>query len=192
MRLSLYLPALGLAALAGCAGGGAGTGVGGSAAGATTVSVINSLSFDNAMTGKRVGLRSAWPAATLARSKEQFPIAQIKHCEKGAPACGWGVLKAHRSFGKVQPVEGGVLVDVEVVVDVERSQHAKGKDQDATLTIPADVIALKAASAQSRSMVLKYGEVTRIDFNYGISYELCALRLDAARQPIDKCEVAYH
>ena len=188
MRLSLYLPALGLVALAGCAGGGAGS----SAAGATTVSVINSLSFDNAMTGKRDGLRSAWPAATLARSKEQFPIAQIKHCEKGAPACSWGVLKAHRSFGKVQPVAGGVLVDVEVVVDVERSQHAKGKDQDATLTIPGDVIALKAASTQSRSMLLKYGEVTRIDFNYGISYELCALRLDAARQPIDKCEVAYH
>ena len=193
MRSSIYVSALGLMALAGCAGSGTSTNTSAtSATSATTVSVINSLSFDNAMTGKRDGLRSAWPAATLARSKEQFPIAQIKHCDKGAPACSWGVLKAHRSFGKVQPVADGVMIEVEVVVDVDRSQHAKGKDQDATLTIPADVVALKATSTQSRSMLLKYGEVTRIDFKYGISYELCALRLDAARQPVDNCEVAYH
>lgn len=198
MRSFIYLPALALLALAGCAGTGASTSTSTSptvSASAVrdpsaTVSIVNSLSFDNAMSGKRDGLRSAWPAATLARSTELFPIAQIKQCDKGA--CSWGVLKAQRSFGKVQPVAGGVLVDVQVTIDVDRSQHAKGKDQDATLTIPADVIALKTASAQSRSAVLKYGEVTRIDFAYGIRYELCALRLDAARQPLDKCEVAYH
>lgn len=157
-----------------------------------TVSVINSLSFNNAMTGKRDGLRSAWPAAQLAGSREQFPVAQIKQCEQGAAACSWGVLKARRSFGKVVPAADGVQVEVEVAIEVDRSQHAKGRDQDATLTIPADVLALKTASTQKRSMLLKYGQVTRIDFAYGISYELCALRLNAARQPLDKCDVAYH
>ncbi len=191
MRFYLSLSAIATLALAlaGCAGS---TAAGGAADSATTISVINSLSFDNAMTGKRDGLRSAWPAATLANSEEQFPIAQITQCDKAAPACSWGVLKAHRSMGKVQPVPGGVLLEVELVINVDRSQHAKGKDQDATLTIPADVVALKNATKLRRSVELKYGAVTRFDMGYGISYELCALRLDAARQPLDKCDVNYH
>lgn len=157
----------------------------------TTISVVNSLSFDNAVSGKRDGLRSAWPAATLGGSAEQFPMAQIKQCDKSGAACSWGVLKAQRSFGKVREVPGGVAVEVEVQIDLDRSLRAKSKDQDATVTIPADVPALKGKLLETRSVVLEYGKVTRIDFKYGISYELCALRLDAARLPLDKCEIAY-
>jgi hypothetical protein len=84
------------------------------------------------------------------------------------------------------------MVEVAVAIAVDRSLRSKRKDLDASVSIPADVTALQASMAQSRTMVLKYGEVTRIDFKYGISYELCALRLDAARQPVDNCDVAYH
>jgi hypothetical protein len=183
MRTLHLISLAALVALGGCAGVGPGAG--------TTVSVVNNLSFDNAMTGKRDGLRSAWPATALAGSSEQFPMAQIKQCEPGG-ACSWGVLKAHRRFGKVQPVADGVMVEVEVALEVDRSLRAKGRDLDATLTIPADVGALQANMRQTRSMTLKYGEVARMDFKYGISYELCALRIDAARLPVDRCEVAYH
>lgn len=183
MRTCTTLAAIALLALAGCAGVVPDT--------TPAVSVINSLSFDNAVTGKRDGLRSAWPAATLAGTTEHFPMGQIKQCDKNGAACSWGVLKAQRSFGKVKLVPGGVLVDVEVLAEVDRSQHAKSKDQDASVTIPADVGALQSKRLQKRAMVLEYGKITKIDLNYGISYELCALRLDAARQAIDKCEIGY-
>lgn len=183
MRTCTTLAAIALLALAGCAGVVPDT--------TPAVSVINSLSFDNAVTGKRDGLRSAWPAATLAGTTEHFPMGQIKQCDQNGAACSWGVLKAQRSFGKVKLVPGGVLVDVEVLAEVDRSQHAKSKDQDASVTIPADVGALQSKRLQKRTMVLEYGKITKIDLNYGITFELCALRLDAARQAIDKCEIAY-
>jgi hypothetical protein len=181
MRLYTSLAAIALLAMSGCA----------TPDSLPAVSVINSLSFDNAVSGKRDGLRSAWPAATLGRTSEQFPMAQIKQCEQGGAACSWGVLKAQRSFGKVSVMPDGVLVEVEVQVDVERSQHTRSGDQDTSMTIPADVGALQARRVQKRSMVLEYGKPVRLEFNYGISYELCALRLDAARQALDKCEIAY-
>lgn len=183
MRPRTPLAAIALLALAACASGVPDT--------PTTLSVVNSLSFDNAVSGKRDGLRSAWPAATLGGTTEQFPMAQIKQCDPGGAACSWGVLKAQRTFGKVRQVPEGVAVDVEVVVELDRSLHAKDKGLDATLTIPADVGAIKGKLIETRSVVLAYGKVTRIDFKYGISYELCALRLDAARQPLDTCEIAY-
>ena len=182
MRSRATLLAAMLLALGGCAG------VPPSAAPAA--SIVNSLSFDHAMTGKRDGLRSAWPAAKLAGHVEHFPMAQVKQCNP-AGACSWGVLKARRSFGKVEPVAGGVRVDVEVAIDVERSQKAFTGGGQAAMAIPADVAALQARRSEKRAIVLEYGKVTRIDMNYGISYELCALRLDAAGAPLDTCAIAY-
>jgi hypothetical protein len=174
MRTYSYLPAAMLLALAGCA----------SVApdGAAPVSVINSVSFDNAMTGQRDGQRTTWPTATLARSSEQFPMAQVKQCDKDGAACSWGVMKAERSFGKVKEVPGGLLVDVEVAVDVERSLRTKNSEQDTTMTIPANVGALQGRRVEKRAITLAYGKVARIDFNYGISYELCA-----QRKALDNC-----
>ena len=177
-------PLFAAALLAGCAGV--------TAPGTPSVSVINSLSFDNAMTGKRDGLRSAWPAAALSHTTEQFPLAQIKQCDSHGAVCSWGVLKAQRSFGKVSVVPAGVALEVEVGVEVDRSAHAKSADLDTAMTIPADVPALQARRAEKRVLVLEYGKVTRIDLGYGIGYELCALRLDAARQALDQCAVAYY
>ena len=171
-----------LLALGGCAGP--------SPTAGPAVSIINSLSFEHAMSGKRDGLRSAWPADKLAASVEHFPIAQVKQCTP-AGACSWGVLKAQRSFAKVEPVPGGVRVELEVAIDVNRSQKAVSGGEQAGMAIPADVAALQKRRTERRALVLEYGKVTRIDMDYGISYEVCALRLDAAREAIDKCAIAY-
>ena len=181
MRLPLTFAATALLALAGCAT---------DRADMPSASLVNSLSFDNAMTGKRDGLRSAWPVDKLARSTEQFPMAQVKQCN-AAGMCSWGVLKAHRSFGKVEPVPGGMRVELEVTIDVNRSHSAAQGGEQAAMVIPSNVSALQARRTEKRTMVLEYGKVTRLDLNYGIGYDLCVLRLDAARTPLDKCEIAY-
>jgi hypothetical protein len=160
-------------------------------AGAPAVSLVNSLSFDNAMTGKRDGLRSAWPLHQLAQTTEQFPLAQIKRCEQANGLCSWGVLKARRTFGKVRALPTGVALEVELVLDVERSQRGHSAAQNAAMTIPADVTALALKRTVKREVVLEYGKVQRIDAEHGISYELCVLRLDAARNPLDKCAIDY-
>lgn len=154
------------------------------------VSVINSLSFTNAMTGKRDGLRSAWPMTQLPNSSELFPMAQVKQCD-AAGACSWGVMRAQRSIGKVRQVDGGVALDVELELDVDRSQRVRRPDQDAAMTIPADVSALQAKRTLKKEVMLEYGKVQRFDFDFGIAFELCALRLDAAEQPVDQCDIPY-
>lgn len=180
-KLTLF-PAAALLALAGCAELPSG--------GMPAVSVINSLSFDNAVTGKRDGLRSAWPAHRLAGSAEAFPMGQVKVCD-AAGLCKWGVLKARRTVRKAKPVPGGLAIEVEVAVDVARTHSAMMGADQAAVTIPADVAALQASSVQTRSMVLEYGKVVKIDFPFGISYELCAFRLDGAGQAMEQCEIGY-
>ncbi len=194
MRPFVFLPAasplLVLLLLAGCAGT--------PSPDAPVVSIVNSLSFDHAMSGKRDGLRSAWPKEQLAQTTEQFPLAQIKQCDKdkdkeqAGADCRWGVLKAKRTVGKVQAVPGGVALAFELELDIDRSQRAHGKGQNAAMTIPADVAALQLKRTIKQDVVLQFGKAQRFDAEYGVSYELCALRLNAARQPIDKCEVAYY
>ena len=162
---------------------------------APVISIVNSLSFEHALDAKRDGLRSAWPMEQLTQTTEQFPLAQIKQCDKDkdkdkAGACRWGVLKARRTVGKVTAVPGGVALAFELELDIERSQRAHGKGQNAAMTIPADVSALQLKRTIKQDVVLQYGKVQRFDAEYGISYELCALRLDGARQPVDKCEIA--
>lgn len=157
---------------------------------APAVSIINSLSFDHAMISKRDGLRSAWPMATLSGTTEHFPLAQIKQCDS-AGLCRWGVLDAKRRFGAVGMTPEGVVAEVEVDIHVDRSQHAKRTGLNAAMTIPADVAALQAKRTEKREVVLPFGKVVRMDFDHGIRYELCALRLDAARQSLDKCEIPY-
>jgi hypothetical protein len=180
MRPLLPLSAAVLLALAGCA----------SAPQEAPVSLINSLSFDNALSGKRDGLRSAWPLDKLAQSTEHFPLAQVKQCDS-AGLCSWGVLDARRRFGAVRRVEGGVAVELDLMVDVDRSQQVARAEQNGGMTIPADVGALKAKRAIKREVVLPYGKVERIELDYGIRFELCAFRLDAARKPVEQCDIPY-
>lgn len=154
------------------------------------VSLINSLSFDNPMSGMRDGLRSAWPLTALGHARENFPLAQVRQCDL-AGVCNWGVLSAHRSFGKVRRIEGGVALALDLEVDVDRSQNVARPEQHGAMTIPADVGALKARRHVQREIVLPFGKVERIDLDYGIRFELCAFRLDAARQPVEQCEIPY-
>jgi hypothetical protein len=154
------------------------------------VSLINSLSYTNPMSGMRDGLRSAWPLTSLSHARENFPLAQVRQCDL-AGVCSWGVLSAHRSFGKVRPIEGGVAVELDLEVDVDRSQAVNRAEQAGAMSIPADVGALQAKRRVQREVVLPFGKVERIDLDYGIRFELCAFRLDAARQPMEQCEIPY-
>lgn len=156
-----------------------------------TVSLVNSLTWTNAMTGKGDGLRSAWPLAELVQHTEHFPLAQVKRCDEVASTCSWGVLKARRTVGQTTYVPGGVALDLEVVVEVDRTQEVRRAGQNLAMTIPADVSALRARRDVRQALVLEYGKVHHIDFDFGIGFDLCLLRLDAARQPIDKCEIPY-
>jgi hypothetical protein len=183
MRHIAYFTAAGLLVLAGC------TSV--PPAATPAVSIVNSLGFTNAMTGKRDGLRSAWPMDQLAQSTERFPLALVKQCEQGAALCSWGVLNAQRTVGKVRPMPSGVMLEYELVLDLARSQRVHGKEQNAALTIPADVPALQMKRTVKREVVLEYGKVQRVELEPGISYALCALRLDAERKPIDTCAIDY-
>ncbi|QYF94223.1 hypothetical protein KY495_03075 [Massilia sp. PAMC28688] len=158
--------------------------------GAPAVSIVNSLTFDHAMTGKRDGVRTAWPMDKLAGSTEYFPLSQIKQCEPGG-TCRWGVLDAKRRFGALRAVPGGVAAEIDVTVHVDRTQHADRNDLHAAMTIPADVGALQSRRQDKREVVLPFGKVVPIDFEHGIRYELCAQRINAARQGIDQCPIAY-
>lgn len=180
MRLLSFVCPAALALLAGCA----------SVPSDAPVSLINSLSFDNPMSGMRDGLRSAWPLGSLSHARENFPLAQVRQCDL-AGLCSWGVLSAHRRFGKVRQTESGVVVELDLEVDVDRSQKTVGPDQAAAMTIPPDVGALQAKRHVQREVVLPFGKVERIDLDYGIRFELCAFRLDAARQPVEQCQIPY-
>lgn len=156
-----------------------------------TVSLVNSLSWTNALSGKRDGMRTAWPLATLDRHTEHFPIAQISQCDQAGQACRWGVLNARRTYGNIRYVPGGVTLDVDLLIDVDRRQEVRRAGANSALAIPADVPALRAKRAFRRSVALEYGKAHRIDFDFGIAFELCALRLDAARKNVDNCDVAF-
>jgi len=154
------------------------------------VSLINSLSFDNPMTGMRDGLRSAWPLARLSQTRETFPLAQVRQCDPTG-VCSWGVLSAQRQFGSVRRIAGGVALMLDLNVDVDRSQQRSGPEQYGAMTIPSDVGALHATRRVRREVVLPFGTIERIDLDYGIRFELCAMRLDDAGQPIDACAIPY-
>jgi hypothetical protein len=179
-----FLPAAALLALAACASE--------PPSPAPAVSIVNSLTFDHALSGKRDGVRTAWPMEQLAQSTELFPLAQIKRCASGgASGCQWGVLKVSRTMGEVLASPQGVTLDVELVLDVDRSQTGHGSLQDAAMTVPADVGALQLKRVIRQRVVLEYGKVQQIAAEHGIGYALCAQRLDAARQPLEQCPIDY-
>ncbi|HEY0063587.1 MAG TPA: hypothetical protein VGC21_15825 [Telluria sp.] len=180
MRLFSSACAVAVLVLSGCA----------STPPAPPVSLINSLSFDNPMTGKRDGLRSAWPLHSLAGSSERFPLAQVRQCD-AAGVCSWGVLDAQRSFGKVTPVEGGVEVELDLLVNVDRRQQVARAEQNGGMTIPADVAALEAKRRVQRTLTLPFGKVESIALDFGIRFELCAFRLDGAGKPLEQCALPY-
>ena len=187
MRPFNSLTAAALLALAGCA---AMPGERDPARTGHTVSLVNSLSWANAVSGKPDALRTAWPLAGLAGHTEQFPLAQVRQCD-AAGMCGWGVLKAWRTLSAPRHVEGGVVVDLELELDVDRRHEALQGGEKVAMAIPADVASLTAKRTVRKSVVLLYGKVERIDLDFGIGYDLCAQRLDAAGKPVDSCAIPF-
>ena len=155
-----------------------------------TVSVVNSLSWVDAVTDKPEALRTAWPLRAGVGHTEQFPLAQVRRCD-AAGACSWGVVRAQRTISAARHVANGVALDVELALDVDRSHEILQGAEKLALAIPADVAALTAKRTLRKSLVLTYGKVERIELDFGIGYNICAQRLDAAGKPVDSCEIPY-
>lgn len=156
-----------------------------------TVTLVNRLSWTNAISGKPDGLRTAWPLASMRGHVEQFPIAQLKQCRTGERVCHWGVMKAGRSIGAVRYLPGGVEIDVTISIDVARRQEGRWADANTAMAIPADVPALTGSEHVRRTLIMEYGKVERIELDFGVAYTLCVSRLDEARAPLELCLIPY-
>jgi hypothetical protein len=158
-----------------------------------TVSVINAMTWTNPLSGKRDGVRTAWPLVQLAGHEEIFPLAQVKHCPEkgGAVPCAWGVLSASRNITRYDYMAGGVTLDVSLLVDVHRRQQDRRRNFHTSMAIPADVPALQYRKALQQGVALPYGKVYRIDFEHGMRYEICAQRLDENGRALDARDIPY-
>jgi hypothetical protein len=144
------------------------------------VVVVNSMTWPQAASGKLDGTRTVWPLQQLGNHEEIFPLAQLKHCPDALP-CAWGVLSASRS----------ITLDLGLNVDVHRRQQDRRRNFHTSIAIPADVPAISYQRVLQESVSLPYGKVYRVDMDYGITYQLCAQRVDAAGKALDKCEIPY-
>ncbi|MBB3121020.1 hypothetical protein [Pseudoduganella violacea] len=157
-----------------------------------TVSVVNAMTWTNPLSGKRDGVRTSWPLEELANHEEVFPLAQIKHCPLGAQAdCNWGVLSASRSTTRFGYLPGGITLDLGLLVDVHRRQQDRRRNHHTAMAIPADVGALSYRKSLQQAISLPYGKVYRIEFEYGLRFDICARRLDAHGQALDQCDIPF-
>ena len=153
-----------------------------------TVSLVNSLAWTNAVSGNADALRTAWPLSGAGSQAEQFALAQVKRCD-AAGACSWGVVKAQRTVSAPRYVAGGVALDLELALDVDRRHEVVHGGEKLALAIPADVAALAAKRTVRKPLVLTYGKVERIELDFGIGYKVCVQRIDAAGKPVDACDL---
>ena len=156
-----------------------------------TVAVVNSLSWDNPLTGKRDGVRTSWPIKDGKIAAEYFPLAQLKQCDAAGNACAWGVMRAWRSAPTLAYVDGGVDVALSVAIDVARRQDARQGETQTAMAIPQDVAALAGKKQVQPRWKLKYGKVEQVDLDYGVRYQVCVQRYDAAGKAIDTCDIPF-
>jgi len=160
-----------------------------------TVSVVNAMTWTNPLSGKPDGVRTTWPLAQLAGHEEIFPLAQIKNCPQkeggGVAPCTWGVLSASRNITRYEYMNGGITLDLDLLVDVHRRQQDRRRNFHTSMAIPNDVPALQYRKALQHGVALPYGKVYRIDLEYGLRFEICAQRLDQDGRALDKCEIPY-
>jgi hypothetical protein len=155
-----------------------------------TVAIVNSLSWDNPLNGKRDGVRTSWPVKHGTIAAEYFPLAQLKQCDAGGKSCAWGVMRAaqraHAGLrgGRRRP-------------DAGRGHRrgaapgcAPGRDADGH-GHPAGCGALVGKKQVQPSWKLKYGKVEQIDLDYGVRYQVCVQRYDAAGKAIDSCDIPF-
>lgn len=156
-----------------------------------TVAVVNSLSWDHPLTGKRDGVRTSWPIKDGKIAPEYFPLAQLKQCDAGSKACSWGVMRAQRGAPKLRFVDGGVDLALSVSIDVARRQDARQGETQTAMAIPQDVAALAGKQQVQPSWKLKYGQVEQVDLDYGVRYQVCVQRYDATGKAIDSCDIPF-
>ena len=156
-----------------------------------TVAVVNSLSWDNPLTGKRDGVRTSWPIKDGKIAPEYFPLAQLKQCDADGKLCAWGVMWAQRGTPTLAYVDGGVDLAVSVSIDVARRQDARQGETQTAMAIPQDVAALAGKQRVQPSWKLKYGKVEQVELDYGVRYQVCVQRYDAAGKVIDTCAIPF-
>jgi hypothetical protein len=155
------------------------------------VSLVNSLSWTNALSGKHDGSRSSWPLNDTAGRNEVFPLAQLKQCDQSGGACAWGVMSAHRSISGIAYGPDGVSFDLVLQIDIDRRQEMHKPEFNTAMAIPGDVATLRSAKEVRRRMTLQYGKVQHIAFDYGVGFDVCVLRYDAAGHALDACDIPY-
>jgi hypothetical protein len=101
------------------------------------------------------------------------------------------VLSAQRTVDKVRYRPDGVTLDLDLLVDIDRRQQVRRADLDTALAIPGDVPVLVDQRRVQRTLALDYGKVEHIDIGYGIGYDICVERLNASRQPVERCAVPF-
>ncbi|WEF30710.1 hypothetical protein [Pseudoduganella chitinolytica] len=156
-----------------------------------TVTVVNAMTWTNPLSGKRDGVRTAWPLAQLANHEEIFPLAQIKQCDGAQLPCRWGVLSASRSITRYEYIAGAVTLDLGLLVDVHRRQQDRRRNFHTSMAIPGDVPALTYRKTAKEGVVLPYGKVYRVEMEHGLRYEICAQRVDAGGRALDRCDIPY-
>lgn len=152
------------------------------------VVVVNSMTWPDSASGRTDGKRTVWPLEQLGNHEEIFPLAQLKYCPPALP-CAWGVLSASRNVTRYKYEAGGVTLDLGMNVDVHRRQQDRRRNSHTSIAIPADVPAMSYQRVLQETVSLPYGKVYSVDMDYGIKYQLCAQRMDAAGKPLDKCEI---
>jgi hypothetical protein len=155
-----------------------------------SVVVVNSMTWPHAASGKQDGTRTVWQLEQLDNNEEIFPLAQIKHCPDALP-CAWGVLSASRNITRYHYEPGGVMLELGLNVDVHRRQQDRRRNFHTSIAVPSDVPAISFQRVLQESVSLPYGKVYRVDMDYGITYQLCAQRVDAAGKALDKCDIPY-
>jgi hypothetical protein len=155
------------------------------------VSIVNSLTWTNPLTGKGDGARTSWPLKSLKGHVLAFPLAQLRQCDAGGDACAWGVMSATRTVEKISYVPGGVQLDLTLSVDVDRKQEVHRPEFNASMSIPSNVEALRSTKTVHNTVTLEYGKVQQIDFDFGVRFSVCALRYDEAGKALDVCDIPY-
>ena len=154
------------------------------------VALVNSLTWTNPLSGQRDGARSSWPLSGRDGYDEAFPLAQLKHCGADG-ACAWGVMRAARSIAHVRPGPDGVLLDLTLELHVDRRQQVHQGTFNAAMAIPSDVPALQVNRVEQRSLSLRYGKVEHLELDYGVQFDVCVQRYDAAGKAQDVCPIPY-
>jgi hypothetical protein len=155
-----------------------------------TVSVVNSLSWTNPLSGKRDGVRTSWPLLSVGGAREYFPLAQLRQCQPDA-SCAWGVMRAERAITGVRYLPSGLELDLELAFDVARHQEVRQPEFSAAMTIPSDVAALQSQRGLRQHVQLQYGQVQHVALEFGVAYDICVRRLDAAGLPLDRCDIPF-